>query len=111
MWARTVRRYLLAALGAAVFAAVYEAFSHGVISGWMVCLPLWPLLLGALPFAVLRGWSEWSRALWHAAVATLTAGRLVRGVLAIYGTTNEATAVFSIAGSVLMAASVFLWKR
>jgi len=46
--AADLKRYLLAALGCAVLSAVYECFSHGVCSVWMIGLFLFPLLLGAL---------------------------------------------------------------
>ncbi|MBQ7849657.1 MAG: hypothetical protein IJ343_08060 [Clostridia bacterium] len=87
--------------------AVYEVFSHGVWSGWMVYAFLFPLVLGALPFCALalRGRPlpcQWTRNLLHAGVATLTVGSFMEGVLAIYGTTNQLTFVYWIVGSGLV---------
>ena len=42
-------RFAAAALGCMVFAAVYECFSHGVFSPFMLLAFLFPLLLGVVP--------------------------------------------------------------
>lgn len=47
---KTALIYLAVAVFCAVFGAVYEVFSHGVISAFMVLAFLFPLLGGALPF-------------------------------------------------------------
>lgn len=47
---KTALIYLVAAIFCAVFGAIYEIFSHGVISAFMVLAFLFPLLGGALPF-------------------------------------------------------------
>ena len=99
---KTAVRYLWAAAGCAVLSAVYETFSHGVFSLWMIGLCLWPLLLGALPFWLWgRGWRE-GRRFWHAGVITLAAGSAVMGVLEIYGTDSALTVVYFAAGVLLL---------
>ncbi|MDR2974079.1 MAG: hypothetical protein LBV00_05125, partial [Propionibacteriaceae bacterium] len=40
-----------------VFSAVYQSFSHGVRSWWMMSLAAWPLFLGAVVWVVFA----WSR--------------------------------------------------
>ena len=106
---RTAFAYVLVTALTALFGGVYEVFSHGVWSGWMVYAFAFPLALGALPF----GWlalrrralpRRWCCRLHHAAVATLTVGSIVQGVLAIYGTTNQLTAVYWAAGGLLLLA-------
>jgi hypothetical protein len=107
-YASVTGAYLLAALGCAIFGEVYELFSHEVWSCFMIGAFVLPLLLGALPFFLLRksGKPFPGRAadLIHAGVAALTVGSLVQGVLEIYGTTNPLTAVYWIAGAALTAA-------
>jgi len=107
--------YLAVAAFCGVFAAVYEHFSHGVYSPWMVCLFAWPLVGGALPYALLRRPPEtlssrlrWARLAHHAAVASATVGSCVQGVLDIYGTTSDwvitywiAALTFALAAAVL----------
>ena len=104
---RTTFTYLLATAFTAFFGGVYEVFSHGVWSGWMVYAFAFPLVLGALPF----GWlslkrrplpCRWCRQLHHAAVATLTVGSVMEGVFAIYGTTNHLTIWYWIIGGALL---------
>ncbi|MBQ2952155.1 MAG: hypothetical protein IJE07_01220 [Clostridia bacterium] len=99
---------LAATLFCAVFGGVYEIFSHGVWSGFMVYAFLFPLVLEAIPFCwlALRGKAlphPWALNLHHAGTATLTVGSIFEGVLAIYGTTNSLTLVYWIAGAALLA--------
>lgn len=102
-----VKRSLIAAAALLLFAAVYECFSHGVISAFMVGAFLIPLLGGALPGLLLErlparrrpgGPSRW---LWGAGLTVLTAGSLFRGVLEIYGTTSRLGAVYWTVGGAL----------
>ncbi len=106
---KLLKRHLLYNLtGAAflaVFGAVYEAFSHGVYSYYMIYAFAFPLLLGALPYAILLlkdknpGWVFLN--LWNAAIAAFSAGSVFSGVLEIYGTTNSLVTVYPIVGCAL----------
>ncbi len=108
------RLYVLAAVNAAVFSAVYEHFSFGVYSAFMIFAFAVPLLMGALAFLLLgRALKKTGTSvpalvckIWHAAVATLTVGFLFRGVLDIYGTSSPLGAVYWIASAVLAALSL-----
>ena len=94
----------------ALFAGIYERFSHGVWSFSMVFAFAWPLAGGALPALVMavrrcpapRPAARW---LWRAGLATLAVGSLFRGALEIYGTSNRLTAVYPIVGFSLCAAA------
>ena len=101
-----IRAYLLSALFCALFGAVYELFSHEVYSCFMICAFLLPLLLGAIPFFLLRmrGKPFPGRAadLIHAGVAALTVGSVLQGVLEIYGTTNPLVKAFWLIGAGLL---------
>ena len=110
---RTGVTYVIVALLCAVAGGVYECFSHGVWSGFMVYAFLFPLSLGARPFGwmALRGGSQprrWTCNFHHAGVATLTVGSFFEGALAIYGTTNRLTIVYWIAGIALLAGGVIV---
>ena len=107
-----VKRGLIASSALLLFAAVYECFSHGVVSAFMVGAFLIPLLGGALPGLLLErlparqrpgGGSRW---LWGAGLTVLTAGSLFRGVLEIYGTTSRLGAVYWAVGFALCLAAV-----
>jgi len=89
-----------------LFSAVYEAFSHGVYSPWMVFLFAWPLIGGALPYALIARFAghldlPWARLAHHGAVACATVGACVAGVLQIYGTSSAWVSLYWIAASVL----------
>ena len=108
------RLYVLAAVNAAVFSAVYEHFSFGVYSPFMIFAFAVPLLMGALAFLLMgRALKKTGTSVpalvckfWHAAVATLTVGFLFRGVLDIYGTSSPLASVYWIASAVLAALSL-----
>ena len=90
-------RYLLSACFCMVFAMVYEYFSFGVYSPWMVFAPAVPLLGGALPAQLLIRWENPGKPglwLWGAGIATLAVGSILQGVLEIYGTAHPLTAVY-----------------
>lgn len=108
------RLYVLAAVNAAVFSAVYEHFSFGVYSPFMIFTFAVPLLMGSLVFLLLgRALKKTGTSVpalvckfWHAAVATLTVGFLFRGVLDIYGTSSPLASVYWIASAMLAALSL-----
>lgn len=100
-----------------IFGLVYEHFSHGVYSPFMVFAFTIPLAAGAilqgvlliakvrLPDAALR--------LWNYAIALLTAGSIWKGVLDIYGTTNRLILFYPIFAGILflMAIVQFFIKK
>lgn len=102
--------YLLCTVFCALFGAVYESFSFGVWSFYMVYAFACPLILGALPSAFIasarmaRIPRRAARGLWHAGVAALTVGCIFKGVLDIYGTSSPLTAVYFVCGGALLAA-------
>ncbi len=102
-----IKTYLLETVGCAIFGAVYELFSHGVWSCFMIGAFAFPLLLGAIPFFLMqkRGKPFPRRAaeLVHAGVAALTVGSILQGVLEIYGTSNPFMIVYWVAGGTLTA--------
>lgn len=126
--------YLIASAAVLAAGAVYEMFSHGVISYYMILAFLVPLIGGAVPCFVseaayrkrlsagranqlvpagpevtLR--KQMMKELQLAAVVTLTAGCLIKGALEIYGTTNRLTLIYPLAGLVLAAAALSLCMR
>ena len=111
-YSAVIRAYLMTTVGCVFFGAVYELFSHGVWSCFMICAFAFPLLLGAIPFFLLRkrGKSFPGRAadLIHAGVAALTVGSILQGALEIYGTSNPLTLAHWAVGGALTAAGWLL---
>lgn len=114
---RTALIYLVIAVLTAIFGAVYEYFSFGVFSAFMLFAFAIPLILGALPFYITSVLTERGTAgrlhnahgrweLYHAAIATLTIGSIMKGVLDIYGTTNRLLIIYPVAGVILAGAAI-----
>ena len=105
-YSSAIGAYLLAAVCCAAFGTIYECFSHGVYSCFMIGAFVFPLLLGAFPFRLLQKSGKpfpgrFSEDLICAGVAALTVGSIVQGVLEIYGTTNPLVVIYWITGGAL----------
>ena len=103
------KKYLVrngaAAVFLLVFALIYEYFSHGVVSGYMLGAWLIPLA-GSIPYLYIeRLYRQHSAAcdeqrcaavsgLWQLGIFTLSQGFVMKGIIEIYGTTNRWTAVY-----------------
>ena len=99
----------------ALFGAVYEKFSFGVYSYYMIYAFLLPLILGTIPLLSIAIWDKKypdkkALAAWNSGIAVLTVGCIVQGVLAIYGTTNHLMIVYPIAGFILLSAGIILFS-
>ena len=97
---------LIAALITAVFGMIYESFSFGVFSYAMIY---------AFGFFAVGGGLFWrlvgikrkfvpamAACFWNAALATLTVGSILKGVLDIYGSSNSLLILFPVLGIVDM---------
>lgn len=93
-----------------LFGAVYELFSHGVYSYFMLYAFVFPLVCGVTLYTVLLLAGKPPRRaflnLWNSAIAAFSVGSIFQGVLEIYGTTNALSAVYPICGGVLAAAAL-----
>lgn len=106
--------WLIVTIFTAFFGAVYEHFSFGVYSMYMLYAFAPPLLLGALPSLIcalssIRLPGRVSMNLCASAIATLTVGSIFTGVVEIYGTTNRLSGVYVIAGGALLALSILVY--
>jgi len=109
--------YICIALFCGLFAAIYEHFSHGVYSNYMIFLFAYPLFLGALPYLGIslskrlplpdRRGSD----VWDCGVTTLTVGSCVTGVFEIYGTSSSYTTAYWPVGIALLIAGALLYVR
>ena len=110
--AKHTRNYVLVTCLVTLFGGVYERFSFGVWSCFMVFAFAVPLVLGILPWAVNAARerpvlpSRAARQLWNAGTAALTVGCLFRGILEIYGTASALGTLYWIVGPVLLLFSV-----
>ena len=83
-------QYLLLSVFVFVFAQIYEYFSHGVYSNYMLYAFLIPFLGLSVPSFLLHSLKKAlpknSCFLWKSGIATLTVGSIYKGILEIYGT-------------------------
>ena len=77
----------------------------------MYCLPLYPLLLGILPFSVgkQRIPDGWARQFWHCGVATFMVGSCLTGIFEIAGVHMLRTRLFLSVGFLLLVAAVVIF--
>lgn len=100
-------RWLSASLFCGFFSVVYEHFSHGVYSNFMIWLFLFPLVLGALPFAAVKLLhlptpAYFAENTYNSGVATLTVGSCLAGVFEIYGAPSAYVRWYWIVGGILV---------
>ena len=120
---KTAVIYLGISLFIAFFGAVYEHFSFGVYSYFMIYAFAFPLAGGTLPFliAYIRGQRRQgqkmevdgnsggtARMLWHAVIATLTVGSILHGALMICGRPNSMVIAYPVAALILTAAMIII---
>ncbi len=88
-----------------LFGAVYETFSHGVFSFYMLYAFSVPLVFGVTLYLILLFAKRYPGRvflnLWNSAIAAFSAGSVFKGVLEIYGTTNSLVIVYPICGCIL----------
>lgn len=100
--------HCLSAVFLAFFGMVYENFSFGVYSSYMMYAFAIPLGLGTLPYLFFALFPDsaprrLSVNAWNSGIAALSVGCVFKGVLDIYGTTNRLLIVYPITGAILLA--------
>lgn len=104
--------YLIFTIITVGFGYGYEQFSHDVYSIFMVYAFTVPLFLGMLPLFLLRVFgvrrlpNRLSLNLYNSGLAALTVGSIFKGVLDIYGTSNDLILIYPIVGGVLVLAGI-----
>ena len=89
-----------------IFGQIYEYFSHGVYSSYMMFAFLIPLIGLFIPsllnnLILKRKITDNVTLPWKCGIATLTVGTIYKGVLEIYGTSGTFEQVYLIIGSLL----------
>ena len=105
---------LIAALILAGFGAVYEHFSFGVYSYYMIYAFIFPLIAGLLLlFAALRKYPPQPRTLFllHACTAALTVGSIAAGILMISGRDHKLLIVYPLLGGVLLLLTLLSYRK
>ncbi|EJP24194.1 hypothetical protein HMPREF1140_2175 [Lachnoanaerobaculum sp. ICM7] len=89
-----------------IFGHIYEYFSHGVYSSYMMFAFLIPFIGLFIPsllnnLILKRKITDNVTLPWKCGIATLTVGSIYKGVLEIYGTSGTFEQVYLIIGSLL----------
>lgn len=110
---KEIKKYLIFSSVCLIFGGIYEIFSHQVYSMFMILAFLIPLVMGAGIYKLLMRKSFFvnniSNNLYKMSLYTFTFGSIMKGVLDIYGTTNNKLLIYLIVGLVLFALSV-IWQ-
>ncbi|MBR1702797.1 MAG: hypothetical protein IJ716_12655 [Lachnospiraceae bacterium] len=114
---KTRNLYIGITIFTVLFSAIYESFSHGVYSPFMIGAAVIPFAGIVLPYTV---WLKRQRIpdemqsnsfvqeLYQMAVLTFLLGSIFTGILEIYGTTNRLSKIYWVAGSSLLLAAVLM---
>jgi len=100
IWKKKAVRYLAASILTLVFSLVYEHFSFGVTSAFLLSAFLFSLAGAVLCRALAKASFDpsWSSVFLTTGIAWLTIGALLQGMLAIYGTENALMMVYPAMG-------------
>lgn len=108
---RKVRKnYLIYSLFLLIFSLIYESFSHGVYSNYMIFSFLIPFIYGYCgSFLITKYASKIGNTLYNLGVVTLSVGCVIKGILEIYGTTNRLLYVYIVIGLMLVILGIVIY--
>lgn len=95
--------YLISSIIVLIFSQIYELFSHNVYSNYMTLAFLIPLVLGFI-YVLFNNYIN--KYIYNLSVITLSIGSVIKGVLDIYGTTNNLIYVYLMVGTILILISI-----
>ena len=93
------KRYLYFSMFLIIFSVIYEYFSHGVYSIYMIGSFVIPLVFG---FIIGRVSSIINVSYYNYGIIMISVGSVLKGVLEIYGTTNRLVYIYLIGGICLV---------
>lgn len=111
---KQIYKYLILSIFFLIFGIIYESYSHGVYSNYMIYAFTIPLLLGFIVYLIIykgkfyKYLSELGMSIYNSFVITLTIRNIMKGFLEIYGTTNSLVFIYSIMSFLLLIISVIV---
>lgn len=110
---KKIKKYIILSIIIFIFSLIYEFFSHGVYSNYMLLAFLFSLLGGAVIYSIIflnnkNIISEKGMNIYDMSLITIMIGSIIKGVLEIYGTTNSLIIVYWIVGIVLLLISTII---
>lgn len=105
--------YISISLFCILFTVMYERCSYGEYSWYMRGMFIYPLLGGAGASLIFfkKNVNCWSVRLWNSAVAVLTCGSLIHGIIAVSGRSSEYDWCYYAVGAVFAVSAVINYVR
>ena len=105
-----IKKYIILSTIILIFSLIYEMFSHGVYSNYMLLAFLFPLFGGVVIYSILLKnkniISGIGMNIYDMSLITIMIGSIIKGVLEIYGTTNSLIMIYWLAGILLLMISI-----
>ena len=114
---KSVMFYFGLTLFSIAFSFIYESFSHGVYSNYMIYLFAFPLILGVVGFLFISNLPDRLQPsrihfnLYNSAIVCLMLGSLLQGILEIYGTSSGWTLFYPIIGFTLLISTIVFYLQ
>lgn len=106
------KNYLYYSIFLIIFAIIYESFSHGVYSNYMIFAFLIPFIYGFLgSFLLKKKKNKLGNTLYNFGIVTLSVGSVIKGVLDIFGTTNWLVNIYLYTGIVLVVFGIIFYLK
>lgn len=110
---KTIIKYIFFTIFILIFGLIYEHFSFGVKSNYMLFAFLIPLILGILInifiYFIKIEPTNITYSLYNNGVITLTIGSIINGIIDIYGTTNSLIYIYLYVGIIFIIISLILY--
>ena len=103
-------RFYIYTIFCILFTIIYQQFSHGVISIYMILSFIFPLTI-LIETNILKNINIKSHTLLKSSIITFTLGFIIKGILDIYGTTNSLLSLYLIFGIILFILSIFFYIK
>ncbi len=101
--------YLCISIFCGIFSYVYEQFSHEVYSPYMMYPGVVTLIAGIFITSLIgKGHTKWSYRFYNSSVACFIIGMYIKGILDIYGTTNEYVEIYFLASLIFLGLTILV---
>ena len=111
---KQIYKYIIISIFFLIFGIIYEFFSHGVYSTYMIGAFLIPLIMGCFIYTIIYYLKMYSylsslgTVFFNTSILSFTIGCIMKGVLEIYGTTNQLIVSYLFLGIVLTIVSFII---
>ena len=110
---KQIKKYFILSIVVLIISIIYELFSHGVISYYMILSFLIPLIMGTGIYYLIYKINKKSiyklpSQIYNSSILTFLLYFILNGILEIYGTTNNKINIYLLLGFLLLITSIIL---